>query len=91
MKQLTFFINNDSGKYFLLDPVGKTLNAISNSDKYVLIKYQHLMNFSGEIRYIHIPDYKTMKQFQKHLKNADLTNVDDPALYLVNEYPEYFI
>ena len=92
MNQLTFFVNRASGNYFLLDPIGKTLQAVSRSDVYVIDKYKHLMGFEGNYRTFKIPDYQIMKKFQKTLKTLDLSTVEgDLALHLINEYPEYFI
>lgn len=91
-QQLTFFVNKDSGNYFLLDTMHQTLNAVSRSDIFVLDKYKHLMGFTGKYRTFKIPDYKTMKLFQKKLKTLDLSNAgDDVAAYLINLHPEFFI
>ena len=91
-QQLTFFVNNDSGNYFLLDTVHQTLNAVTRSDVHVLDKYKHLMGFEGDYRTFRIPDYKTMKLFQKTLKTLDLSKAgDDIATYLINLHPEFFI
>ena len=90
--QLTFFVNNDSGNYFLLDTVHQTLNAVTKSDVHVLDKYKHLMGFEGNYRTFKIPDYKTMKLFKKTLKTLDLSKAgDDIATYLINLHPEFFI
>lgn len=92
MTHLTFFQNMASLRYFVLDPVNQTLLSVTDSDKYVLHKYRHLMGFSGEDVVYQIPDYKTMKLFQKALAKLDLTQVEgDIAQHLVDMYPEYFI
>lgn len=92
MTHLTFFQNMDSSKYFMLDPLNQTLLVISDSNRQVLHRYRHLMGFSGEDKVYQIPDYKTMKLFQKALAKLDLTQVEgDVAQHLVDMYPEYFI
>lgn len=91
-KKLTFFINQSSGNYFLLDTQGKTLDAISYSDRFTLDKYKHLMGFEGSYRTFKIPDYETMKLFKKLLKKTDFSQIEgDHAQYLVKQHPEYFI
>ena len=91
-QQLTFFVNIDSGTYFLLDTMHQTLKAVNKSDVWVLDKYKHLMGFEGAYRTFRIPDYKTMKLFQKTLKTLDLSKADDDiATYLINLHPEFFI
>lgn len=90
--KLTFFVNQDSGNFFLLDIKGRTLNAVTRKDVYTLDKYKHLMGFEGDYRTIKIPNYDVMKKFQKALKSLDLSQAgDDVASYLVNLYPEFFI
>ena len=90
--KLTFFVNQASGNFFLLDIQGKTLDAVSYKDVYVLDKYKHLMGFEGAYRTIKIPNYEIMKKFKKALKTLDLSQAgDDVASYLVNLYPEFFI
>ena len=50
------------------------------------------MGFEGDYRTFRIPDYKTMKLFQKTLKTLDLSKAgDDIATYLINLHPEFFI
>lgn len=92
MSQLTFFKNEASGNYFMLDPINKTLSAISYSDRFVLSKYRHLMGFTGPDKVYNITDYPTMKKFQKALAKLDLSTVEGSvADHLVNMFPEYFI
>lgn len=90
--KLTFFVNAASGNYFLLDTKGKSLAAVTRSDLHVLDKYKHLMGFEGNYRTFQIPDYKTMKLFQKLVATTDFSQIDaDHAQWLVDQYPEYFI
>lgn len=90
--KLTFFVNQASGNFFLLDIKGKTLDAVHPRDVRVLDKYKHLMGFEGAYRTIKIPNYEIMKKFKKALKTLDLSQAgDDVASYLVNLYPEFFI
>lgn len=90
--KLTFFINNHSGNYFLLDTVGKTLQAVSYNDVCVLSKYKHLMGFEGDYRTFRIPDYSIMQKFQRLIKTLDFSQIPgDHAQYLLDQYPEYFL
>jgi len=91
MTTLTWFINQQSGKYFLLDPLKGTLQCVTDKEYFVLDRYSHLMGVTT-VRAIKLPDYETVKKFQKALKKLDLSSVKgDVADHLVNSYPEYFI
>ena len=90
--KLTFFVNNASGNYFLLDTAKKTLQAVKYSDVGVLNRYKHLMGFEGNYRTFRIPDYSIMQKFQKLIKTLDFSQIPgDHAQYLLDHYPEFFL
>lgn len=90
--KLTFFVNKASGNYFLLDTKGKSLQAVLHNDVSTLDKYKHMMGFEGNYRTFEIPDYNTMKKFQKLVKTLDFSQIEgDHAKHLVDHYPEFFL
>ena len=90
--KLTFFVNKASGNYFLLDTKGKSLQRVPYSDVFIINKYKHMMGFEGDYRTFDIPDYDTMKKFQKLVKTLDFYQIEgDHAKHLVNHYPEFFL
>ena len=65
---------------------------VTPKDVYVLNKYKHLMGFEGDFRTFEIPDYSTMKKFQKLVKTLDFSQIEgDHAKHLVDHYPEFFL
>ena len=90
--KLTFFVNKASNNYFLLDTKGKSLQAVSHNDVLTLDKYKHMMGFEGNYRTFDIPNYDTMKKFQKLVKTLDFSQIEgDHAKHLVDHYPEFFL
>ena len=50
------------------------------------------MGFEGDYRTFDIPDYDTMKKFQKLVKTLDFYQIEgDHAKHLVDHYPEFFL
>lgn len=86
---ITFFLNKEKGTYFLVDPIKKTLNHVSN-DYWTFYRYSHLV----PQRVITIPDYPTLVKFRKALLSATFLNelpADEIPQAIVDHFPEYFL